>query len=382
MNPSNPKARRTRSATLNTETLEKREMMTGGVGDTFAILPSTIKTANGHTTVAFALDPKLFTDTKKGNKSFVLGIDVAPASSGTTQPIVQSVTTPGGKTLAVKHVLFDPKVTRTGVQADNKMSSAALVTIPGLPTKEGSAMIYKVNIAATNKTSGAILVGFYLPGDAGGTGTVNQASINATQAALGTDANDTTGKYSFDADANRDGKIDKQDLAIAQQNMGIGTTVSPVISANLDPTGIADPTNRIASVPNVTVTGTATPGATITYSAVNMPTQTVTANASTGAYTVPLQLSVGSNTYSVVATDTFKQKITGSIAAITYTPGAQPVADTASLTAANSTTTTATDPATATTTTTTTDPATTTTTTTPTVAVATPTATATTTTTT
>ena len=86
MNPSNPKARRTRSATLSTETLEKREMMTGGVGDTFAILPSTIKTANGHTTVSFALDPKLFTDTKKGNKSFVLGIDVASASSGQPSP--------------------------------------------------------------------------------------------------------------------------------------------------------------------------------------------------------------------------------------------------------------------------------------------------------
>ena len=262
------------------------------------------------------------------------------------------------------------------------MSSAALVTIPGLPTKEGKAMVYKVNIAATNKTSGDILVGFYLPGDAGGTGTVNQASINATQAAVGTDANDTTGKYSFDADANRDGQIDKQDLKIAQQNMGISTTVSPVISANLDPTGIADPKNRISSVPTVTVTGTATPGATITYSAANMPTQTFTANSTTGAYSVPLQLSIGSNTYSVVATDSFKQKITGSIASITYTPGAVPVTDTAALTTANSTATTATDPATTTTTTTTVDPTTTTTTPATAVAVATPTPTATTTTTT
>ncbi len=78
---------------------------------------------------------------------------------------------------------------------------------------------------------------------------MNQASINATQYAMGTDANDTTGKYTFDADANRDGKIDKTDLAIAKENMGIGTTVTPVISADLSPTGIADPTTGSPASP-------------------------------------------------------------------------------------------------------------------------------------
>ena len=331
MNPSNPKPRRPKTPTLNAESLEPRELMTGGVGDTFAIMPATIKTANGHTTVSFALDPKLFSTAKAG-KSFVLGIDVAPNSTGSAQPVVQSVTTPNGKKLSVQRATFDPKVTRTGAQADSKMSSAALVTIPGLPKANDKSMIYKVNIATTNKTSGDVLVGFYLPGDANGTGKVDQSSINATQYAMGTNANDTTGKYSFDADANRDGRVDKQDLKIAKQNLGVTTTVSPVISADLSPTGVADPKNRIANVPNVTVTGTATPGASITYTAPNLPTQTVTADATTGAYTVPLQLNVGSNTYSVVATDPFKQKISGSIASITYTPGAAPVANTIALT--------------------------------------------------
>ncbi len=323
MNPSNRKPRRPRSPSLSAETLEKREMMTGGVGDTFAILPATIKTAGGHTSLSFSLDPKLFTD--KGNKPFVLGIDVAPNQSATTLPIVQSVTTPNGKTLSVTHATFDPTVTRTGVQSASKLSSAGLVTIPGLPTAKAKSTIYKVNISALNKTSGAILVGFYLPGDATGTGTVNQASINAIQFAMNTNANDTTGKYSFDADVNRDGRINQQDLAIARKNFGIGTTVSPVISANLSPTGIADPQNRISMVPDVTVTGSATPGASITYSAPNLPTQTVIADPTTGAYTVPLALNVGSNTYSVVTTDAFKQTITGSIAPITYTPGAVPL---------------------------------------------------------
>ena len=323
MNPSNPKPRRPRSPSLAAESLEKREMMTGGVGDTFAILPATIHTAGGHTSVAFSLDPKLFTD--KGNKPFVLGIDVAPNSTSSTLPVVQSVTSNTGKTLSVQHTVFDPKVTRSGVQAESKMSSAALVTIPGLPTKGSKSTIYKVNIAATGKTSGDILVGFYLPGDASGTGMVDQASINALQYAMGKDANDTTGKYSFDADANRDGKIDKKDLAIAIENMGIGTTVSPVISADLSPTGVTDPKQRIANVSVVTVTGNATPGATVVYSAPNLPTQTVVANATTGAYSVPLTLNIGANTYNVTATDSFKQKISGSIASITYTPGAVPV---------------------------------------------------------
>ena len=336
MIPTNPKPRRSKTPSLHAEILEARELMTGGVGDTFAILPATISKAGGHTSVEFTLDPKLFT--AKGHKPFVLGIDVAPGSSSSTNPVVKSVTTPTGKTLAVTHAKFDPTVKRTGVQSDSKLSSASLVTIPGLP-KSAKSMTYKVNVSALDNSSGEVLVGFYLPGDSNGTGKVDQSSVNAIQYALNANANDTTGKYSFDADANRDGVINKKDLKIAQQNMGIGTTVSPVISADLSPTGIADPKNRISMTPNVVVTGVATPGATLTYASPNLATQTVTADATTGAYAVPLQLNVGANTYTVTATDAFKQKITGSIAAITYTPGAVPVTDATTATSTGTTST-------------------------------------------
>ena len=84
MNSSNQKPRRLRSPALNPELLEKREMMTGGVGDTFAILPATIKKAGGQTSVSFTLDPKLFTT--NGKKPFVIGIDVAPELVGIDQP--------------------------------------------------------------------------------------------------------------------------------------------------------------------------------------------------------------------------------------------------------------------------------------------------------
>ena len=338
MNPSDRKPRRPRSPALNPELLEKREMLTGGVGDTFAILPATIKKAGGQTSVEFTLDPKLFQS--NGKKPFVLGIDVAPGTSASTNPVVKSVTAPNGKTLAVQHSVFDPKVSRTGVQSGSKMSSAALVTIPGFNGKSTKPLVYKVNVSALDKSAGDLLVGFYLPGDSSGSGTVNQASINSVQYALNTNANDTTGKYNFDADANRDGRIDKKDLKLTKQNMGVTITVSPVISADLSPNGITDPKQRISNVPNVVVTGTATPGASITYSATGLTTQTVAADATTGAYSVPLQLNVGSNIYSVEATDDFKQKISGTIAAITYDPAAVPVADTVATDTATATATT------------------------------------------
>ncbi len=47
-----------------------------------------------HVSVSFNLDPALFTD--KGNKPFLLGIDVAPNTNSTANPMIQSVTTPTG----------------------------------------------------------------------------------------------------------------------------------------------------------------------------------------------------------------------------------------------------------------------------------------------
>ena len=41
--------------------------------------------------------------------------------------------------------------------------------------------------------------------------------------------------YNFDADVNRDGVINSQDLMIAKQDLGASTKVSPVVSVNLDP---------------------------------------------------------------------------------------------------------------------------------------------------
>ncbi len=313
--------RRPRKPSFAPERLESRELMTGGVGDTFAIMPAKIVTAGGHTTAQFLLNPNLFTD--PGHKPFVLGIDVAPNQGSAVNPIIRSVTTPSGKSLSVTHATFNPKITRTGPQAASGLSSGALVTIPGLPAADAKSILYKVNIDALDKTSGSVLVGFYLPGDANGDGIVNQSDINAIRYGLNTAANDHTGKYAFDADANRDGLLNGKDLAIAQKNLGVGTTISPVISAKLDQASVTDATHRITSHPTVGVTGTATPYSIITYT---MPTQAPTTVVASGAgtYNVMLNLKPGANIYSVATADAFGQKIAGSINSITYDPAARP----------------------------------------------------------
>lgn len=325
MNPTRPNRKR-RSAPLAAELLETRQMLTGGVGSTFAIVPGTISTANGHTSVSFNLNPAYFTD--PGNKSFQLGIDVAPGTNSTVNPVIQSVTTPTGKTLSVSHSLYDTAVKRTGVEATNKNSTAVLVTIPGLQAKTAKSFTYKVNVSAVQQTSGQVLIGFYLPGDANGVGTVNQADLNAINYSMNTNAAQSNTKYSFDADANRDGQITPADLAIAKKNLGVGTTVSPVISANVAPSEMTDATNRITNKNQVTITGATTPNATITYTETGEVPVVATAD-KTGNYSITVNLLTGSNTFSVTTTDAFGQSITGSINSITYNPAAIPVSSTA-----------------------------------------------------
>lgn len=318
MNPSRPN-RKPRTSNFAPEMLETRQMLTGGVGSTFAILPATITKAGGQASVSFSLNPAYFTD--PGNKSFVLGIDVAAGTNSTAVPMISSVTTPTGKNLGVAHAVFDSAVKRSGAASTSKMSTATLVTIPGLEAKTAKSFTYKVNVTGLQKTSGDVLVGFYLPGDADGSGTVNQADINAIKYGLGTNASDTTGKYAFDADANRDGQIDAKDIAIATKDLGVGTTVSPVISANVTPSQMVDPKARVTNLNHVTITGAATPNSVITYSETGSTPLTVVAD-KTGAYTVNVPLLTGANTFSVSTSDAFDQKITGSINSITYTPGA------------------------------------------------------------
>ena len=167
--------------------LEGRELMTGGVGDTFAIMPATITKARRpcrgllhprpqavHRPRQQALRPG-----HRRRRQPELGSSANPRSCRSPRPT--------GQTLRRGPRRSTSRSPGPAPRATSIDSSAGLVTIPGLPAKTAKSFTYKVNVSAIGKTSGAILVGFYLPGDAQGTGTVNQADINAIPYGLNTD---------------------------------------------------------------------------------------------------------------------------------------------------------------------------------------------------
>lgn len=325
MNPSQSTPKRRRTPTLSVSALETRQLMTGGVGNTFAIVPAAINRAGGQVSVSFALDPKLI-QVPKGKKTITLGLDVAPDSGSGAQPVVTSVTAPGNKTLPVAAATFDKSVKNGKADGNGNKSSAVTVTIPTKALLAGRTETYKLNIKGANQKTGNVLVGFFLPGDADGNGVVDQADSNATSFAMGavaasstsTAATDTS-KYDFDIDANRNGKVDKADLKFVALNRGVKVMVSPVITANLDPASDSGKPDRVTNVQNITITGTATPGAAVTYAEASDKTTPATATAdAAGNYTVNIRLGDGSNTFKVSTRDGFDQKIEGTIAPITY----------------------------------------------------------------
>ena len=144
-----------------------------------------------------------------------------------------------------------------------------------------------MQVKGLGATSGTYLVGFYLPGDVTGTGTVTQADIKTIKSEHGLTA--TSSKYTFDADANRDGVINSQDLKIARENLGVSTKVSPVVSVNLDPA--SDPAaNRTTPFSTVHFAGTTTPGASVKFLDQAGGATTAATADSTGAYSIMVPL--------------------------------------------------------------------------------------------
>lgn len=291
---------------LGVETMEGRALMTGGVGNTFALMAGSIATAGQATDVSFVVKPGEFT--RPGGR-VVLGVDVTAQTNSTADPKIASVT-PAGQAAAAtgrRHAATRAvPTTRTG------LSSAVLVTLGAGRKSAAAAENYTVKVSGQNNTTGAIVVGFYLPGDADGNGKVEQADYTAVKKLMGkTVASDD---YSFDADANRDGVINNADLKYTRINRGAATVVSPVLTANLDPASDTGDSDRITTASTVRFSGVATPGATVTYKEVagRTPDFTATSDAS-GNYSMNIDLAVGVNTYRVTSSDGFGQVISGQI---------------------------------------------------------------------
>jgi hypothetical protein len=313
MNPSNPSSRRRQNARLAPEILESRELLTGGAGDTFAIIPGTIAKANEPAAIKFTIDPAHFVIPKG---VFTLGVDVVAQSGSSLKPLISSVNGPNGAIVPQTfHSVYAPHLPNSKV-AGGQATSAVLTPIHLDPGHPKDPVTYTVKIKGESGTTGQFLLGFYLPGDAQGNGQVTQADVTAVKGALGVKAGNP--KYSFDADVNRDGRIGRIDLSYTQQNLGVITNITPVVSANLDPASVTTMTDRVTTLKTVHFSGFATPGASIKYQEVNNKSQPVATTAdSKGNYSIQVPLGDGSNTFRVTTQDAFGQSISGTIAPVT-----------------------------------------------------------------
>jgi Dockerin type I domain len=316
--------RRTRQRLcLAPDFLEDRVVLSSGQGSTFAIIPGTVTTAGQVSTVNFKLNPTMFT-TPKRNGDIELGIDIAAASptssttASTLQPQIVSVTDASGHTVRVQHSKYNAKVAKANKLGDTQ-TSASLVTLK-LPANGQSAVDYSVQVKGLDSTTGMYLLGFYLPGDVAGTGQVTNADLKTIKKDRGLTAESSN--YNFDADVNRDGVINGQDLSLAKKAIGESTAVSPVVSVNLNPA--SNPAaNRTVPFSSIEFDGNTTPGATVTFVDQQGGSSTsTTADAKTGAYTINVPLVTGSNTFTVTTLDAFGQSITGAITPVVYSPSA------------------------------------------------------------
>jgi hypothetical protein len=324
MNASKESGRVRRRTHVAPEVLEGRLVMSASQGSTFAITPGAIKTAGQAATIDFKIDPTLFSSPKG---RMALGIDVAPAvptssGSGTTtsmtatlKPELVSVTDSSGRRFPLQHSRYSPAMAKAN-HLGGTLTSAVLVTLP-VPASGKSAADYTLSVKGLDHTTGQFLVGFYLPADVAGSGTVTQADIQTIKKELRLTANNPN--YTFDADVNRDGVINRQDLSIAQQNLGVTTKVSPVVSVNLDPN--SDPAaNRTSPYSTIHFAGKATPGASIKFVDQTSNASTTTTVAADGTYSIMVPLVRGSNTFTVTTNDGFGQSISGAISPVVYSP--------------------------------------------------------------
>ena len=213
-----------RGRCLAPESLEERMVLSSGQGSTFAIMPGAVTTSGQVSSIPFTINPSLFTPAPKMHGKMLLGIDVTPATASsstsgtgstgiTLRPEVVSVTSSTGQVIKVDHTQYYPKIAKAN-HLGHTPTSAVLLTVK-VPATGSAPVNYSVQIKGLGHTTGQYLVGFYLPGDAAGTGTVTTTDITTIKS-LKNDAA-TNKNYNFDADVNRDGIINRNDVKLARR---------------------------------------------------------------------------------------------------------------------------------------------------------------------
>lgn len=302
MNSSKSHPRRRPRLSPALDALESRELLTAGAGNTVAILAGSVSQAGATAPITFNIDPSNFT-IPRGR--MLLGVDAAAASSSTIDPSLSPVGMHRGATMQSRTI--------TGTEA-------ALIAHISQPRRGPSGpLTFNATVTGKNQTTGNFLVGFYLPGDANGDGTVDKTDIRSIRSELGAVAGDS--KYTFDADSNRDGRITFLDMMLAKQNMGVKSTLTPIVSSNLDPNSDTGASDRVTTLTSAHFTGDASGGATITYSEIHQRVPDVTTVAAPdGTYSISTQLAQGSNQFRVTVTDSSGQRISGVISPVYSAP--------------------------------------------------------------
>lgn len=284
------------------EGMEGRVCLTGGVGNTFALVAGEVA-ANQTAEVKFTVAPGHFT--RPGGR-LVLGVDVTAQNGSTVDAKIASVgpTAVASQGQQARRARGLPTLRTAG-------SSAVLATLSG---RSGNA--FSTKIQGKNGTAGGLVVGFYLPGDANGNGVVDRADETIVRGLQGVSVSNAD-KYDFDADANRDGLINRVDLKYTRLNRGARTTITPVLTANLDPASDTGTADRVTTLTDVKFTGVASPGAVVTYKEVGgrTPDFTTTVDAA-GNYVMNVKLAPGINTFRVTSVDAFGQTISGQISPV------------------------------------------------------------------
>jgi len=297
---------------IQPEPLENRALLTGGAGNTFALMASEFPAESpGAAEVRFSID---LNDFQTPSNRMVLGVDVTPRQDSESLPRVSGIR----RDLPVSSTGFaarrGPAPGRLGL-ARHPLSSATLTTLVGNRAGgiQGNYVVSLQNQAQA--PPGGMVVGFYLPGDADGSGRVDDADLQFVRDRVG--ATMQSENYDFNADVNRDGRINFVDFAYTRFNRGVSTTLSPVLSANLDPATDTGEPDRITDLPQVRFTGQASAGATISFSeqrgAVPDATTVVDAN---GNYELTVDVAPGMNVYQVTSTDRFGQTISGQLSPV------------------------------------------------------------------
>lgn len=316
MHPSNPSMRRRRDSRLAAEPLESRELMTGGAGDTFAVIPGTVLKSGHSAEIKVTIDPSNFT---LPHGKMALGIDVIPVSGSSVKPKIVSVVNSNGHAIPeLFHSHYNPRESNI-TPGIGKGTSTVVTPIHLSRNHLTESQTYTVNIRGVQGSTGQFLVGFYLPGDVNGDGTVDKSDVKALKASYRSDVGDND--YNFNADANRDGRIGQADLSLTKRNLGVSTTVTPAASVNLDTSSAVAPNTRVFNLPFARFTGSLTPGAVVKFTETSGKSQPVATVAdASGNYSILVPLVSGDNTFTVSTLDSFGQGQSTTLAPVTYVP--------------------------------------------------------------